>query len=507
MHSFRRRGASLSRTVCSWTHTRWVSVGNPLQCRFQSSGAGVTQTVVAAGTATGDAEVDKWIGAARAGDAESAFELGVLLRMRAQSSTAKGADTGTDSGDGTPGATSTTTNSSSSSTASSGPEVLKEIEMEKKAARVRRKEKMTRKREAAKAATEGGTAAAAANDDADMPVVTLTPARSSDVDREEEELNLSWQHWLRRAAGADHVTAQVYLANNLLHLSPADGLGGSFVDIKEAERLYARAGKSGMLAVAAGGAGAESAQGQSQSQSHSADAFFNLGTLYFSGAYDSTGALVITQDEQKSIAAFTQAAQLGDAGAQYWMGHCHVSGEGGQPEGAADVRKGVALLRLAAAQQHPAALYYLCTAHRSGLHDHQGQEVITADQRQFHALLDQAVEAGDVDALFCKADLHMNGLEGVTRDESKAVKFLEKAVQLDHVDSITTLGAMHYAGRGGLEVNKRRAFELYNKASELGSREAWLNLASMHYNGDGVPKSEALAREIMAHVKKLEASD
>jgi hypothetical protein len=29
----------------------------------------------------------------------------------------------------------------------------------------------------------------------------------------------------------------------------------------------------------------------------------------------------------------------------------------------------------------------------------------------------------------------------------------------------------------------------------------------MHYNGDGVPKSEALAREILAHVKKMEASD
>ena len=84
---------------------------------------------------------------------------------------------------------------------------------------------------------------------------------------------------------------------------------------------------------------------------------------------------------------------------------------------------------------------------------------------------------------------------------------MDEAVQLGHVDAITTLGAMHYAGRGGLQVNKRRAFELYNQASELGSREAWLNLASMHYNGDGVPKSEALAREILAHVKKMEASD
>ena len=501
LRAFRIGTGTLRASTCA----NW----QPLRCRFLrgSAGSAVTQsggvlsgsarnassvatgtgtgTGTDTGTGTGDAEVDKWIGAARAGDADSAFQLGLLLRQRALDGTGAGA-----------------------SESNTGAEVAAEIEAEKKAAKLRRKEKMRRKREA--------KAAAAA---ADMPVVTVTQTHGSssagassgqgeeDGEEEDEELTLSWQHWLRRAAGADHVTAQVYLANSLLHPSKEEGVGGSFADIKEAERLYTRAGKLATSATNYAVAKAGNGAGSAQSSSHSADALFNLGTLYFSGAYDTTGALVIAQDEQKSIAAFTQAARLGDAGAQYWIGHCHVSGEGGQPEGGADARTGVQLLEQAAQQGHPAALYYLCTAHRSGLHDHKGKEVIAADKKRFHELLAQAIEAGDVDALFCKADLYMSGSEGVSRDESKAVKYLNEAVQLGHVDAITTLGAMHYAGRGGLQVNKRRAFELYNQASELGSREAWLNLASMHYNGDGVPKSEALAREILAHVKKMEASD
>jgi TPR repeat protein len=402
-----------------------------------------------------DPEVGTFLRAASNGDSESAFQLGVLLRKRVLSKATK-LDLNKDG---------SSSNGVHEVVAASGPEVLKEIEVEKKAARLRRKEKLRRKREEAKG-------------NIIEPEVLIT--KSSDHIADEEQ-QLSWQYWLRRASNAGHTTAQVYLGNALLHHNPADDTGGTALDIKDAARLYAQAAAH-----------------------NSPDALFNLGTLYFSGAFDRQGVLVIASDPQRSIENFTQAANLGDAEAQYWLGHCHISGECGEPEGGIDMAMGLDMLQRAAKQGHPASLYYLCTAYRSGLTDRSGSQVLAPNSDEFRRILADAVKADDADALFCMADLYLNGTEGMPHDEVQAVRYLEKACESNHIDSLTTLGAMHYSGRGGLVVNKRRAFELYNEAADLGSREAWLNLASMHYNGDGVPKSESLAREILSHLKKLE---
>ena len=394
-----------------------------------------------------DVKMDQYLEYARGGDTESAFRLAVALRERALASNGS--------------SQSPEKISDSARAATSGPEVLEEIEAEKKAARMRRKERIKRQREKDQGKPGG------------LEVVISSSAGKDSGDQTD-----SWEYWLRRAVKGGHMTAQVYLGNAILHYNSADDTGGTAVDIKEAESLYRLASSQG-----------------------SADAMFNLGTLYFSGAFDTKGSLVIAADPQRSLEFFSEAAQRGDAGAQYWLGHCHISGEGGVPTGERSVEMGLQLMRQAASQKHPAALYYLCTAYRSGLEDN-GQQIIEPNNEQFRSFLSEAVLAGDADALFCTADLHMNGAEGVKYNEETAVEYLERASALGHTDALTTLGAMHYGGRGGLTMDKRRAFELYSQAADLGSREAWLNLASMHYNGDGVPKSEALAREILSYLQR-----
>ena len=324
-------------------------------------------------------------------------------------------------------------------------QVLKEIKEEKLAARKAKKERFQLPKAAA--------------------VVTVTSSKDT------------WQYWIRKAARTGHSTALVYLGNQLLH-GKVDALSNESENIAEAAACYEKAATADPPHV---------------------DALFNLGTLYFSGAEDSKGAKVIPADVGRSFEYFSEAAARGDVGAQYWVGHCLLSGEGGAH--AVNVHQGIDLLKKAAEKAHPAALYYLATVYRSGLAADTAGLAVPADRKSFLTYLEMAVAANEADALFCMADLYLQGLEGYPLDERKALFYLELAAELQHADAITSLGAMHYSGRGGLPADKRRAFELYNQAGELGSQQAWRNLASMHFTGDGVPQSEEIAREILKHLK------
>jgi len=327
-------------------------------------------------------------------------------------------------------------------------QVLKEIKEERKAAVKAKRERFDLSKKVAAAFG-----------------VTMTSAKDT------------WQYWVRKAARAGHTTALVYLGNQLLH-GKVDALSNEAENITEAAACYARA---------------------TAAEPPHVDALFNLGTLYFSGAEDSKGVNVIPADVERSFKYFSGAAERGDVGAQYWVGHCLLSGEGGSQ--AVDVRHGIDLLKKAAEKAHPAAFYYLATAYRSGLAADAAGNSVPADRKLFLSYLEMAVAANEADALFCMADLYLQGLEGYPLDERKALFYLELAAELEHADAITSLGAMHYSGRGGLPADKRKAFELYNKAGELGSPQAWRNLASMHFTGDGVPQSEEIAREILKHLK------
>lgn len=287
-----------------------------------------------------------------------------------------------------------------------------------------------------------------------------------------------WEYWIRRSAETGHPSALVYLGNLLLH-GKIDSIKGGADNINEAVECYEAAANS---------------------QPPHADALFNLGTLYFSGAEDKSGKTTIQADIDRSFGYFTRAADLGDAGAQFWVGHCLLSGEGGNI--AVDVQRGLSLLHKASQKGHPAALYYLATAYRSGIPADTLGNSLAADRALFLSHLERAVAVQDGDALFCMADMYLQGFEGFPVDERKALFYLELAAEQQHADAITTLGAMHYSGRGGLTADKRKAFELYNRAGELGSQEAWKNLASMHFTGDGVPKSEEIAREILKHLRE-----
>jgi TPR repeat protein len=321
--------------------------------------------------------------------------------------------------------------------------------------------------------------------------------------------------WLRQAARGDNAKAMCYLGNLLLNGSGSEKSEAIPDDAFEALLWYERASKL---------------------VPPSPDALFNLGTLYFDGREG-----LVTPDLIKSFSYFQRAADLNDISSQFWVGHCYLSGEGGVSR--PDPVLALKYLKLAADGGHSSAMYHLATIYRSGLsvedvlrvsstsrnhdhshehdhacthnHDHSHSHVhdsspaacapppaltaptVAANKELFFSYLHQAVAAEDADALYCLADMHIQGLEGLPKDEVKGRELVELASARGHAEATVSLGAMYYHGLCGLEKDARRAFELYNAAAELGSQEAWRNLAAMYYTGDGVPQSEETAKEIM----------
>ena len=216
--------------------------------------------------------------------------------------------------------------------------------------------------------------------------------------------------WLRKASRKNHGKAMCYLGNLLL---AKDGPG----DASEAVLWYEKASKL---------------------TEPSADALFNLGTLYFDGK---EGAL--EKDLIKSFDSFKKAADLGDLSSQFWVGYCYFTGEGfdGQAEVSVKPKLAEGYLKMCAEKGHSAALYYLATLYRSGLNSIiDPSENIPADKERFLKYLILAVEAEDPDALFCMGDLYLNSEHNsefsnyFPKNEKKGRELYEQASELGHVE-------------------------------------------------------------------------
>jgi TPR repeat protein len=216
--------------------------------------------------------------------------------------------------------------------------------------------------------------------------------------------------WLRKASRKNHGKAMCYLGNLLL---AKDGPG----DASEAVLWYEKASK---LAEP------------------SADALFNLGTLYFDGKEGTLG-----KDLIRSFDCFKKAADLGDLSSQFWVGYCYFTGEGFESDAELSVRPQLAegYLKMCAEKGHSAALYYLATLYRSGLKSTvDPAENIPSDKERFLKYLILAVEAEDPDALFCMGDLYLNSEHNsefsnyFPKNEKKGRELYEQASELGHVE-------------------------------------------------------------------------
>lgn len=236
----------------------------------------------------------------------------------------------------------------------------------------------------------------------------------------------------------------------------------------------------------------------SQGLNPNRDALFNLGMIYYDGIKN-----VVDPDVKKSFAFFQEAASLGDPESCYWIGHCLISGEGGN--GVSDVVLGVEYMEKAASLNHPGANYYLATIFHHGWPQEddscsantQIPKLIPSDLAKFHEYLDKAVTLNDASACFAKADMLLNGLDGCQIDRVLGFQYLEKCRQLQFGEAIMYLATCYYHGLHGLPKDRSIAFDMYNEAARNDCPDAWRNVAAMYLVGDGVEKCEKSAEEIM----------
>eukprot|EP00980_Cylindrotheca_fusiformis_P021437 scaffold8301_cov184-Cylindrotheca_fusiformis.AAC.5 len=196
---------------------------------------------------------------------------------------------------------------------------------------------------------------------------------------------------------------------------------------------------------------------------------------------------IIKPDLHRAMEAFMNAIDLGDTDAMYLVGvHRMTSG------GRENIYSGLSLVKKAADEGHGGALYYLALFNLNG---EPKIELEPCSLEEFVKLLDRAVEAGSVDALFTRGHSFFHGTEGYEQDYQRALEDFVSAADSGHADSAVSAGAMLHGGIG-VPKDQRRAFEFYQLAGELGSKEGWQNVVACYTTGEGVAQSLETAQYI-----------
>ncbi|WP_420568723.1 SEL1-like repeat protein [Thalassovita sp.] len=218
---------------------------------------------------------------------------------------------------------------------------------------------------------------------------------------------------------------------------------------------------------------------------------------------------------QEADADLVQAAQSGQAEAQYQLGMQYGRGEGvlqnharavewltlaaRQGHAAAQNRLGQHLFVGMGVEQAPeAALEWFAKAAASGKADFQadyGDALIGIGRAQEAAAMFQlAADQGHLNAMTSLGVLYQSG-NGVPKDPQRARALFEGPAAAGVARAQNNLGSLYVRG-DGVAQDYERAAQLFQSAAEQGLKEAMTNLGVMYENGFGVPLDEAKAHEL-----------
>ncbi|MBR0168631.1 MAG: toll/interleukin-1 receptor domain-containing protein [Synergistaceae bacterium] len=191
-----------------------------------------------------------------------------------------------------------------------------------------------------------------------------------------------------------------------------------------------------------------------------ARAQYTLGEMYH-------GGLSVEKKYVEAAKWFRKAAEQGYAYAQFNLGNMYYNGEGVKK----NKSEAVKWFRKAADQGYAYAQFNLGNMYYNG-------EGIKKNKSEAAKWFRKAAEQGDAEAQFNLGDMYYNG-DGVKKNKSEAVKWFKEAALREDNDAQYTLGVMYYNGEGVVQ-NKPEAVEWFTKAAEGGVSEAveWLRKAS-----------------------------
>lgn len=114
------------------------------------------------------------------------------------------------------------------------------------------------------------------------------------------------------------------------------------------------------------------------------------------------------------------------------------------------------------------------------------------DAAKATALIRKAAERGDPLGQYTLGLMYSRGT-GVPKDETQKAAWLRKAAEQGHPDAQYYLGTMYYKGAGGLPKDEREEIAWYMKAAKQDHPYAEFALGLKYESGNGVPQDKAEA--------------
>ena len=211
-------------------------------------------------------------------------------------------------------------------------------------------------------------------------------------------------------------------------------------------------------------------------ESGDAEAQYQLGCMYYYGEG-------VEQDCYKALEWFTKSADQDHPAANGMCGECYMNGEG------------------TAQDTNKSAVYFSKGANLGDVYSQYRIGWIfwkTENYTDAIPYLEQATDAGDVDAKCLLAKSYYNGF-GVPVDKVKALELFEDAAYTGYAEA-QYLTSICYGFGYGTDVDLDQAYYYCKKAADQGHEEAIKNL-SLFQNGLNDPEG------YMAELRKLNDSD
>ena len=181
----------------------------------------------------------------------------------------------------------------------------------------------------------------------------------------------------------------------------------------------------------------------------------------------------VGKDLVKAVIWYRKAAEQGNADAAYMLGHCYENGRGVEK----DIFEAVRLYRKAAEQGNANAQFRLGVCCEYG----HGVEKNLREAAQWYY---NAAEQGNAAAQYSLGVCYYLGL-GVEKDIYESVMWYRKAAKQGNANAQFNLGSCYFYGYG-VEKNLHEAVSLYRKAAEQRHAAAQFNLGQCYEYGQGV---------------------
>jgi len=198
-------------------------------------------------------------------------------------------------------------------------------------------------------------------------------------------------------------------------------------------------------------------------------------------------------DPMKGLMLLREAAEQGHPGALWDLNSCRQVSEDGAEEDVAagdcfiDWRRAVKIYRVYAARNHPIALTNLARCYRYA-------RGVKKDMEMSARYMQQAADLGYSLAQNGLATCYDNGW-GVEADFSKALELYKKAAEGGYYRALYNMGVC-YANGEGVPRDSAKAMELFERAASLGYYAALLTLGNCYMEGKGKEQNKQKAAEL-----------